>query len=563
MPAFNTSAGGVRPATVTARGWGWRHAGRPRPAVSGLDLDIGPGERVLLLGPSGAGKSTLLHALAGVLGDSSAGDAGRAAGGPADAEDADETGTLLIDGAPPRSRRGRAGLMQQDPETQVVLSRLGDDVAFGAENLSVPPAEIWPRVAEALDDVGLGRLPLDHPTSALSGGQKQRLALAGILVMRPGLILLDEPTANLDPAGVLEVRDAVGRCLEKTGATLVVVEHRVSVWKDLVDRIVVLQPGSATDSAVLIDGPPDQVLAQARDMLTRAGVWVPGYVPQTRTRGTRAAGAPATGAPAAGPETAGSPAGQLLLAAEDLAVSRERPRRAGLRGGFRPVPPKPVQSGITAQVRAGEALTITGPNGSGKSTFALTLAGLLAPVSGRVSATLELSAGAGIDPYRWKAQQLIARIGTVFQEPEHQFVTGRVLDELMFGPRHLGRGEERVDELLERLRLTELVDANPYTLSGGEKRRLSVATVLAAHPQVLVLDEPTFGQDANTWAELASFLSELLDGGTAVVSVTHDAEFSDVLGGTRLSLHAPGHRESGQEPGREPEHRVPGKVQAP
>lgn len=554
MHADNASArAGVRPAAITARGWGWRHAGRPRPAVSGLDLDIRPGERVLLLGPSGAGKSTLLHALAGVLGDSSAGDSGRAAGA-ADAEDADETGSLLIDGAPPRARRGRAGLMQQDPETQVVLSRLGDDVAFGAENLSVPPAEIWARVAEALDDVGLGRLPLDHPTSALSGGQKQRLALAGILAMRPGLILLDEPTANLDPAGVLEVRDAVGRCLDKTGATLVVVEHRVAVWKDLVDRIVVLQPGSATDSAVLIDGPPDQVLAQARHMLTAAGVWVPGYVPQARARGARSAG------PEAAP---GTPAGQLLLAAEDLAVSRERPRRAGLRGGFRPIPPEPVQTGITAQVRAGEALTITGPNGSGKSTFALTLAGLLAPVSGNVSATLALSGGAGIDPYRWKAQQLIARIGTVFQEPEHQFVTGRVLDELMFGPRHLGRGGERVDELLERLRLTGLVDANPYTLSGGEKRRLSVATVLAAHPRVLVLDEPTFGQDANTWAELASFLSELLDGGTAVVSVTHDAEFSEVLGGTTLSLHAPEHREPGRPERGESGRREPGKVQTP
>ena len=242
-----TSSPGVRPAAVTARGWGWRHAGRPRPAVSGLDLDIRPGERVLLLGPSGAGKSTLLHALAGVLGDSASGASGPA--GDGDAEDSDETGSLLIDGAPPRAQRGRAGLVQQDPETQVVLSRLGDDVAFGAENLSVPAAEIWPRVREALDDVGLGRLPLDHPTSALSGGQKQRLALAGILAMRPGLLLLDEPTANLDPAGVLEVRDAVGRCLDKTGATLVVVEHRVAVWKDLVDRIVVLQPGSATDSA--------------------------------------------------------------------------------------------------------------------------------------------------------------------------------------------------------------------------------------------------------------------------------------------------------------------------
>jgi energy-coupling factor transport system ATP-binding protein len=424
--------------------------------------------------------------------------------------------------------------MQQDPETQVVLSRLGDDVAFGAENLSVPREEIWKRVHEALDDVGLAHLSLDHPTSALSGGQKQRLALAGILAMRPGLILLDEPTANLDPVGVLEVRDAVGRCLDKAGATLVVVEHRVGVWKDLVDRIVVLQPGSSTDPAVLIDGSPDQVLEQARDMLTAAGVWVPGYVPATRGRSGADAGGQGSGTQRSG--TGGEPdAGALLLATEQLAVSRERPRRRG----FTTVPPSPVQSGIAAQVRAGHALTITGPNGSGKSTFALTLAGLLEPVAGKVSATVDLSTGAGIDPYKWRAEQLISRIGTVFQEPEHQFVTGRVLDELMFGPRHLGHGEERVDELLERLRLASLVDANPYTLSGGEKRRLSVATVLAAHPQVLVLDEPTFGQDANTWAELASFLSELLDGGTAVVSVTHDQEFTAVLGGTELKLGSP------------------------
>ncbi|MET3367662.1 UNVERIFIED_CONTAM: energy-coupling factor transporter ATP-binding protein EcfA2 [Jeotgalibacillus campisalis] len=511
-----TQSGTVRPAAISAEGWGWRHAGRAQAAIQGLDLRIEPGERVLLLGPSGAGKSTLLHALAGVLGD--------------EEDDSDETGSLLIDGGAPREQRGRAGLMQQDPETQVVLSRVGDDVAFGAENLAVPRDEIWSRVHEALDDVGLrtvagGGLALDHPTAALSGGQKQRLALAGILAMRPGLILLDEPTANLDPAGVLEVRDAVGRCLDKTGATLVVVEHRVSVWKDLVDRIVVLQPGSAAGSStaagsgratggVLLDGPPDQVLSEARTMLMSAGVWVPGYVPETRGRHNE-------------PDTA-----QLLLAAQDLSVSREKPRRKG----FRTIPPIPVQTGISAQVRAGQALTITGPNGAGKSTFALTLAGLLAPVDGKVSAAVELSEGAGIDPFKWKADRLISRIGTVFQEPEHQFVTGNVLDELMFGPKHLGHGEERVDELLERLRLTHLVDANPYTLSGGEKRRLSVATVLAAHPKVLVLDEPTFGQDANTWAELASFLSELLDAGTAVVSVTHDQEFSAVLGGTELRL---------------------------
>ncbi|HEY8295129.1 MAG TPA: ABC transporter ATP-binding protein, partial [Micrococcaceae bacterium] len=149
------------------------------------------------------------------------------------------------------------------------------------------------------------------------------------------------------------------------------------------------------------------------------------------------------------------------------------------------------------------------------------------------------AAGAGAEPARWKGRELITRIGTVFQEPEHQFVTGRVVDELLFGPRLLGTGEDRVEELLVRLRLEALADANPYTLSGGEKRRLSVATVLAASPLILVLDEPTFGQDANTWAELASLLTEQLDAGTAVVSVTHDAEFTAVLGARTLALGTP------------------------
>ncbi len=484
---------------VSAAGWGWQHSGRTRKAIADLNLTIEPGERVLLLGPSGAGKSTLLHALAGVLG----GD-----------EEASEFGRLLIDGRPAAEQRGRSGLMQQDPDSQVVLSRLGDDVAFGAENLSVPRGEIWRRVHESLDAVGLN-LPLDYPTSRLSGGQKQRLGLAGILAMRPGLILLDEPTANLDPAGVLEVRDAVVRTLDRTGATLVVVEHRVAIWADVATRIVVLEPGGG----VMIDGSPANVLNQARRMLIEAGVWVPGFVPETRSRVN-----PPT-------DQNGGLRGtdrSVLLSASGLGVSRRRPRRRH--------PVTPVITGLSAEVFAGEVLSITGPNGVGKSTVALTLAGLLPAAQGEIVASTVLRREAGPDPFAWTGSELIARIGTVFQEPEHQFVTGNVLDELNFGPRRLGRGEERVDDLLQRLCLTHLTAANPFTLSGGEKRRLSVATVLAASPQVLVLDEPIFGQDSNTWAELAGLLTELLDAGTAVVSVTHDEEFTKVLGGRRLHL---------------------------
>ncbi|MCY0906508.1 ABC transporter ATP-binding protein [Arthrobacter sp. H14-L1] len=511
---------GTRPAAVCAKGWGWQHSGRAARAVHDLDLNIAPGERVLLLGPSGAGKSTLLHALAGVLG--------------AD-QDAAESGSLTVDGENPAVRRGSAGLMQQDPEAQVVLSRIGDDVAFGAENLAVPRDKIWRRVGNALDAVGLD-FPLDHPTSALSGGQKQRLGLAGILAMQPGLLLLDEPTANLDPAGVLEVRDAVLRMLERTGATMVVVEHRVAVWVDVVDRIVVLAPADrGQGGGVLIDGSPEHVLRQARRMLTDAGVWVPGYIPITRRRKDAPGSRPAS--QSASRNRTGA---DVLLDADQLAVSRRAMNAHKRRGAARRHPVAAMASGIDLTVSAGAALSITGPNGAGKSTLALTLGGLLPPLDGRLRAADALSRGAGPEPHRWKGGDLIQRIGTVFQEPEHQFVTGRVLDELNFGPKLLGRGFERVDELLERLRLTHLAEANPYTLSGGEKRRLSVATVLAANPSLLVLDEPTFGQDANTWAELVDLLTELLDAGTSVISVSHDEEFTQLLGGTRFPITAAG-----------------------
>lgn len=471
---------------VAARDWGWRHAGRDRWAVSRLSLTIEPGERMLLLGPSGAGKSTLLHALAGVLGDDEGGEA---------------VGELLVDGSAPDAARGRAGLVLQDPDSQVVLARVGDDVAFACENLGLPRDEIWRRVDEALDAVGLG-LELRHPTSKLSGGQKQRLALAGILAMRPGLILLDEPTANLDPAGVREVRDVVARTASDCGATLIVVEHRVAVWADVVDRVVVLDP----DGGLLADGPTAEVLSEQGARLAAEGVWVPGFPPRRPVRTTRQGG--------------------TVLSAASLDVGRSK----GVA----------VAQGIDVDVRSGRSLTVSGPNGSGKSTLALTLAGLLPPIAGDLTATDELRQGASPNPIKWKSRELLTRIGTVFQDPEHQLLTTTVRKELEVGPRALGLAQHeidaRVDELLRRLRLVSLADANPFTLSGGEKRRLSVATILATEPAVLVLDEPTFGQDSRTWGELVALLAELLDDGKAVISVTHDADFIDALGDDRLEL---------------------------
>lgn len=477
------------PASVEARGWGWRHASRQAWAVRDASFRIEPGERVLLLGASGSGKSTLLQGLAGVLGGE---------------DEGEQAGALLIDGVPAGKARGRAGLVLQDPDAQVILARVGDDVAFGCENLAVPRAEIWPRVAHALDAVGLD-VPLDRATKTLSGGQKQRLALAGLLAMRPGLVLLDEPTANLDPAGVLEVREAVEALLATHPATLVVVEHRVDVWLPVVSRVIVLG-----DGGVIADGSPEAVLGREGHALAARGVWVPGIPPRMPP------------APAHAP-------GATLLAADELAVER--------------VAGHPVASGIAVSVRAGAALAITGPNGAGKSTLGLTLAGLLPPASGTLLAVPELAMDAGPQPIRWTSRQLLTRIGTVFQDPEHQLLAKTVRDELEVGPRALGLAEaettRRVGELLERLRLAPLANANPYTLSGGEKRRLTVAAALATAPRVLVLDEPTFGQDARTWSELVALLARLRDEGSAIVAVTHDLDVVEALHADRLVLGAP------------------------
>jgi energy-coupling factor transporter ATP-binding protein EcfA2 len=476
------SSAAVSGASVTARGYGWRHAGRRDPAIRSLDLDIPAGQRVLLLGPSGSGKSTLLAALAGLLGTG---------------EDGEATGFLEC-GDSGSGATTPTALLGQDPESQIIAARVDDDVAFGCENLGVDPAVMPPRIRHALEAVGLD-LPDDHPTERLSGGQQQRLALAGVLAMRPGLVLLDEPTANIDPDSVPLLRDAVAGVLQETGATLVVVEHRVDVWRDLVDRVIVL--GDA--GSVIADGAPDEVLGQSghsghSEYLADQGIWVPDLPVDLPALDC------APGSPVAGDVP--------VLSTSRLAV------------GWPGKPP--VLEELTLQKPPGSTV-ITGANGTGKSTLAMTLGGLHDPVSGTVQHPLG-------SPHSWSSRKLVARIGTVFQNPEHQFAARTVREDLLLGPKVTGVDADtaagRVDSLLERLELAHLAEASPFTLSGGQKRRLSVATALATRPDLVILDEPTFGQDRRTFGQLVALLQELRQAGTSVLSVSHDPEYVRLMG---------------------------------
>ena len=508
-PGASSRRGSAGAASLGAASWSWTPAGHREPVLNGIDVDIEPGERVLLLGASGSGKSTLLQAWAGVLG----GD-----------DEGVQEGSLTVDGVSVSDARGRTGLLLQDPDAQLVLARAGDDVAFGPENLGVPLDEIAERVPHALDAVGLAGLSATHDTTRLSGGQKQRLALAGVLAMRPGALLLDEPTAQLDPDGVREIADAVAALIADRTLTLVVVEHRVDVWAPLVDRVIVLDEGR-----VVADGPIDDVLRQRGAELAQGGVWVPGREPEHPPPSARAPG-------------------DVVLSASRLALCQP--------GGA------VFARDIDLEVRAGEVVALTGPNGSGKSTLLLTLAGLLPAAEGLVRV------GEEGDPSTWSSVDLVSRLGVVFQNPEHQFVAATVRDELAVGPRAVGREEERVAlegrSLLDVLRLQHRSEASPFTLSGGEQRRLSVATALATAPPILLLDEPSFGQDSRTWAELATLLAAHRDAGGAVIMATHDRALLDALDAREVPLpaaavEAPAAVDDAHPPRRQPSRRQPSR----
>jgi energy-coupling factor transport system ATP-binding protein len=478
--------------------------------LRGVNLAIRPGEFVALLGRVGAGKTTLCMALNGlvphVTGGVFRGDVTVAAQNTKHHAVAELARTV--------------GLVFQDAEAQLTQMRVEDEVAFGPENLGLPVQEIAARVAWALAAVGLTE-HRDRSPHRLSGGEKQRVAIAAMLAMRPQLLVLDEPTANLDPAGKSGVFNVLLHLARERQVAIVIATQEVERAARYADRVIVLHEGRCA-----FDGPPSTVFSAASQLLDW-GLSVPEMV----ELGERLA------LPA---EACAGVSGAYRALRRAL-----RDRRA-VQGGALLQPPEPAAPhasqadepqifienlsyvygdgaaalrGVHLAVSRGEFLALVGPNGSGKTTLAKHLNGLLKPARGRVLVD-------GRDTRQLRVAELAHAVGYVFQNPDHQIFAGTVEEEIAFGLRLQGlapaRVAERVDAAVEQFRLAEHRGLPPAVLGSGERRLVALAAVMALQPDILILDEPTGGLDRRSREELMAAVSAYHSAGHTVVLIAHD-----------------------------------------
>ena len=527
-------------------------AGRDAAVLRGVDLDVPTGSFTVIMGASGGGKSTLLRTLNGLIPDFITG----SFAGEVEVLGRDATATRVSELATD------VGMVLQDYESQLFGTSVTAEVAFGPENLAVPPAAIDDRIDDALTLAGLSDLDRRREPAALSGGQKQRLVFAGVAAMRPDLLVLDEPTSDLDPSGTRRLLSAVGRLaggrLDRVDAvdqpetvapddddrtadevawagpeTVVMVTHKIEEAL-LADHAILLEDGRVsragparevfTDTAALrasrVAIPPlvaafDEAGVPTADLpLTPAEAvdvaaahelsWTPpAYIGDDGP----ATEASATSVPAETGETLGDPCFEL----ENVVFAYETDRG-----------PKRAVDEVSLTIRTGEVVALVGHNGSGKTTLAKHLNGLHAPDAGHVRYD-----GREVTDYSMSA---IGRdVGYVFQNPDHQLFADTVREEVEFGPQNFGiSGEalnQRVSQALETVELTELADADPFALSRGQRQRVALAGILATDPAVIVFDEPTTGLDATQRDRFMRLVADLnRTAGLTVVAITHSME---------------------------------------
>lgn len=486
---------------IRARDLRYRYgSSAPGWVLDGIDIEVYRGEYLLLAGASGSGKSTLCRLLNGLIPHFYEGEF---------------RGEVTVAGLNTRDHPvadlfAHVGMVFQSPGVQLFNTTVARELAFGLESLGLPRDEIARRVDGAAETVGIAHLLARNPQE-VSGGEQQLVAIAAALALRPELIVLDEPYASLDPANTRRVRDALHE-IHQQGTTIVVAEHRLEHVVPDAQRMIVLDAGQ-----IVCDGPPRSVLAED---LAPFGLNPPSVVRV---------------AAAAGLSEIPLTVDELLDAIEPAHASqivhelREpgAPRATGgqphlgAEGIWFSFDGTPVLRGVSLSLQPGECLALVGGNGSGKTTLIKHFNGLHRPDEGRVLVL-------GRDTRRARTSELAHDVGLAFQDADSQFFKFQVRDEIEVGPRALGRYDaDWLDELLALFGLEPLLDRSPYRLSAGEKKRVAFASALAAQPEILVLDEPTTGQDWRFRQALGRLLGELTARGQTVVIVTHDLEFAE------------------------------------
>lgn len=442
------------------------YEGETLPVWKHLSCRFLKGKIHAISGPSGCGKSSILYLLDGLIPHMYEGEL---------------EGKVLLEGRDitdvlPRNRCQDIGFVMQNPESQFCTFTVEEELAFGMENLGVEQGVMRKRIREALEFVGMPGFE-EMELANLSGGQKQKIAIASILVTQPKVLLLDEPTANLDPVSRKQIFDLIGRLSAEEGITVILVEHNIEEMLDRVDYVLALN----AKGEVLENG-------RTRDVLDRG--W--------------------------------SPSGKLPEAerTEDLSTDEEVLRIEDLHFAYPETgEQKEILKGLDLSVRRREFLAIVGENGVGKTT----LMRLIFRINTQNKGQIRLF-GKPVEAYRKK--DLYHLIGLVFQNPENQFIKNTVMEELMFSLKRVKISQEekeaRVQAMLERFHLEAEREKSPFVLSQGQKRRLSVAGMLLTNQEILFLDEPTYGQDFENRQELMKDMRKLVEEGITIVMITHD-----------------------------------------
>lgn len=485
----------------------FNYPGKTAPALLNIDLEVSQGEFVLITGPTGCGKSTLLKCLNGIIPHESEGIM---------------SGNVIIDGVntddaslPVLSRK--VGMVQQNPDDQIFSLIVEDEVAFGPENLSLSIEKIEQRVALALKQVGMAEFR-QKSVHTLSGGQKQRVAIAAILSMQPSVLLLDEPASQLDPLGTEEILSVITKINAEKKSTIVLVEHRIHEVVHLADRIIIMDKGT-----VILDAGKKEVFENHIDIFHKLGLRVPETIELFHQ--LKLSGVPLTEKEALHllKKRVNSYKSKDTKVIHDKKLRKEKkiPVLKTEDVWFAYEEENWILQGINLEIWQGELIALLGNNGSGKSTLLLHMCGILKPQRGNVKVL-------GRKTRHVKPESMVGDVAVVFQDPALMLFCDTVWKEVAFGPENLKIEREeikkRVQEALNVMTVEDLTFEPPQALSGGQRLRAAVASVLSLEPRILLLDEPTSGQDKRNIVTFMNYLKELSGNNITCVFITHDME---------------------------------------